>query len=71
VKNIFLLVVDERYRKQGIGQALMEHAEVWALERGAAGMELTVYGFYQQARSMYRALGYGVLNHRMSKHLDG
>lgn len=63
------LVVDERYRWRGIGRALLEHAQEWAVEQGATSIELTVYEFNRTARSFYERLGYETESRRMSKKL--
>lgn len=64
------ITVDARYRRLGIGRALMEQAERWALEIGAASVELNVYEFNQEAIEFYRALGYKTASRRMRRRLD-
>lgn len=63
------LTVDEGYRRQGIGRALMDRAHEWAEEKGATSVTLTVYEFNQAALDFYRALGYETLSRHMRKPL--
>ncbi len=62
--------VSARFRKAGIGQALMERAERWAGEHGASSVELNVFEFNQGAIAFYERLGYSDLSRKMSKRLD-
>jgi GNAT superfamily N-acetyltransferase len=48
------LVVDETWRRQGIGQALMRDAEAWAAARGLASVALHT----RSAQVFYTRLGY-------------
>jgi len=64
------LAVRDRYRRTGIGRALMRRAECWAEDRGASEIELSVYQFNQAAMSFYRELGYSTSRSRMGKRLD-
>ncbi len=58
LKNILALVVDENYRKQGIGRQLMQKAEEWAKENGSKGIRL-VSGFNRtEAHQFYEHCGY-------------
>ncbi len=56
--NIFLIYVDPHYRRQGIGRALMQHAETWARERGYTEISLQVFTNNQSAIELYQTLGY-------------
>jgi ribosomal protein S18 acetylase RimI-like enzyme len=56
-------------RRQGIGTALMDHAQRWALAKGATTIELNVYAFNGAAIAFYLAQGYGVVSQRMSRPL--
>lgn len=56
--NIFLIYVDPIYRRQGIGRALMEYAQVWAKERGYTQIGLQVFTTNQAAIDLYQQLGY-------------
>ncbi|MBD3885451.1 GNAT family N-acetyltransferase [Phormidium tenue FACHB-886] len=55
---IFLLYVHPAHRRQGIGVALMQLGERWAVERGDRQMGLQVFADNQPALSLYRKLGY-------------
>ena len=56
--HIFLLHVVPEHRRQGIGSALMHHAEDWARARGDRQIGLQVFESNQPALSLYRQLGY-------------
>jgi shikimate dehydrogenase len=62
--------VSRRFRHQGTGRALMQCAEQWAAEKGAASLELTVYEFNQSAIAFYQQIGYGPLSRKLMKPLD-
>jgi len=58
LKNILALVVDESYRKMGIGRKLIETAEEWAKGLGAKGIRL-VSGYNRTtAHQFYLSYGY-------------
>jgi ribosomal protein S18 acetylase RimI-like enzyme len=63
------LVVQAAFRRAGIGRALMEHAQRWAVAQGTGSIELGVWEFNQDAIEFYRALGYDTVSRRMSKRL--
>jgi GNAT superfamily N-acetyltransferase len=52
------LVVDRRYRRQGIGAALMAQAERWALEQGCRVVRLWSSAGRTEAHAFYERLGY-------------
>ena len=56
--NIFLIYVDPLYRRQGIGRALMGHAQEWAKDRGYTQIGLQVFTTNQPAIKLYQQLGY-------------
>ena len=56
--NILLVYVDPAYRRQGIGKALIKHAEAWAKDRGYTQMGLQVFTTNQSAINLYQQLGY-------------
>lgn len=56
--HIFLLYVAPEYRRQGIGAALLRHAEQWARERGDRQIGLQVFVSNQPALNLYEKLGY-------------
>ncbi len=56
--HIFLLYVSPAHRLQGIGSALMRHAEDWAKSRGDRQIGLQVFEINTPAVNLYRQLGY-------------
>jgi ribosomal protein S18 acetylase RimI-like enzyme len=56
--NIFLVYVDPVYRRQGIGKALLEHAQAWAQDRGYTQIGLQVFMTNRSAIDLYHQLGY-------------
>ena len=52
------LVVDRERRRQGIGRALLEGAEAWAVEQGCALVRLTSSATRTKAHRFYEGLGY-------------
>lgn len=56
--HIFILYVMPGHRRQGIGTALMRHAENWARARGDRQIGLQVYQTNQPAVALYHQLGY-------------
>jgi ribosomal protein S18 acetylase RimI-like enzyme len=56
--NIFLVCVEPTYRRQGIGRALMEHAQAWAKAQGYTQIGLQVFITNQPAIDLYEQLGY-------------
>jgi len=61
------VVVEEKFRRAGIGRALVEKAHEWAVAEGAESIELNVWEFNQEAIEFYRALGYEITSRKMSK----
>lgn len=56
--HVFLLYVSPEHRRQGIGSALMRHAETWARARGDRQMGLQVFQHNLPALRLYEKLGY-------------
>lgn len=52
------LAVDENYRRQGVGRALLIAAEDWASKRGACGIRLASGAERTGAHTFYTACGY-------------
>ncbi|MEA3438696.1 MAG: GNAT family N-acetyltransferase [Chloroflexota bacterium] len=65
------ICVDRDHRNQGIGRALVEHAQLWAKEKGADSIELTVYEFNNEAWQFYESMGYFTESRRMTRKLGG
>ncbi|MBL8132644.1 MAG: GNAT family N-acetyltransferase [Anaerolineae bacterium] len=61
--------VADAYRGQGVGRALMEQAQAWALAQGLSEVELNVWEFNQDAIGFYETLGYTTITRRMWKAL--
>lgn len=68
--HIFLLYVMPAHRHQGIGSALMRHAENWARARGDRQIGLQVFQNNQRAVSLYHHLGYQTQSLWMVKGLE-
>lgn len=52
------LVVDERSRRTGLGRALMQQAEAWAVHRGLNSVSLRSSVVRHGAHAFYERLGY-------------
>jgi uncharacterized protein YndB with AHSA1/START domain/GNAT superfamily N-acetyltransferase len=63
--------VDGPHRGAGIGHALMQQAEAWAMQRGLTDLRLHVWHFNQRALHLYDELGYEVRSHVLGKRLQG
>ena len=59
MKNIMGIAVDSRYKRQGIGTALLTKIEQWAKESGAKGVRLVSGATRKNAHAFYRSMGYG------------
>lgn len=55
---IFLLYVKPEHRRRGIGTALMEYVENWAISRGDRQIGLQVFQSNTPAINLYQQLGY-------------
>jgi GNAT superfamily N-acetyltransferase len=52
------LIVKDKYRRSGIGKALMEKVQQWAVQMQVDRLELTVWDFNKEAKNFYRELDY-------------
>jgi len=52
------LVVDEEWRGQGIGRALLKAAEAWARERNCSAMYVRTNAVRHSAHAFHRQFGY-------------
>ncbi len=63
------LVVEQASQRAGIGRALMEQAQAWAVAAGAESMELNVWAFNRSAIEFYETLGFTTASRKLSKPL--
>lgn len=64
------LVVSETYRRRGIGEALVAHAERLAARQGVTGIVVTTANHRAEAHAFYERLGYAWTGRRYAKQLD-
>lgn len=64
------LMVDERFRGQGIGRQLMRVAEGWARAKGAEEMRLETWEFPAGPLKFYENSGYHTLKRTLIKELE-
>ncbi|HXZ06398.1 MAG TPA: GNAT family N-acetyltransferase [Ktedonobacteraceae bacterium] len=64
------MVVDENFRRRGVGQALLERVDQWVREKGLTEVVLGVWEFNTAARFLYEKLGYHTTWRRMRKQLQ-
>jgi ribosomal protein S18 acetylase RimI-like enzyme len=64
---ILLLYVHPQHRRQGIGSALLQRAESWAIERGDRQIGLQVFCQNQAAIYLYKKMGYKTQSLWMNK----
>ncbi len=64
------LVVKEGFRRHGVGRALLERAERWAIDQGVRQIELVVWEFNKGAIAFYEKHGYKTISRRMWKPLN-
>ncbi len=55
---VFLLYVAPDHRHQGLGMAMMEHAQQWAKQQGYGQIGLQVFEDNVSALNLYQKLGY-------------
>ena len=65
--EIDMIVVAQKYRRCGVGKALMETAHQWAGQMKLDRLELSVWDFNQGARNFYQDLNYAPAFIRMWK----
>lgn len=59
--EVWATIVDEKYRKRGIGSALMKKAESWAAEHGLPIVRFGSNVQRERAHKFYERLGYKVI----------
>jgi GNAT superfamily N-acetyltransferase len=52
------LIVDERFYRKGVGRALVEHVESWAVDRGVRQASVRCRTTRAEAHLFYESLGY-------------
>jgi GNAT superfamily N-acetyltransferase len=67
--HILLLYVNSAHRRQGIGSALLAHAEAWAKSHGEHQLGLQVFVHSQAAHKLYEQKGYACQSMWMTKPL--
>jgi GNAT superfamily N-acetyltransferase len=63
------LVVDQSVRGKGVGSALVEHAEQWAIQQGARNLALTSALYRKEAHEFYKSRDYEHTGVRLVKKL--
>ena len=58
MKNIMGIAVSHEYKQQGIGRALLQEVEHWALETGASGIRLVSGAARTDAHAFYQRCGF-------------
>ena len=58
LKSILSLAVEEDYRGQGVGRALVTAIEKWAAVEGSVGVRLVTSAYRNEAHKFYEACGY-------------
>lgn len=59
MKNIMGIAVAEKYKRNGIGKALLSEVEKWAEETNAKGVRLVSGAARTDAHKFYHSCGYG------------
>lgn len=67
--TVQFIVVDERFRRSGVGRSLMNAVEDWARSRGATALDLAVWASNHPAQNLFSKSGYVPLEVRMAKRL--
>jgi GNAT superfamily N-acetyltransferase len=68
--KVSAIVVDERYRRRGIGEALLRAVETEARARGCVLLFLTTAERRKDAHAFYRRVGLEETGRRFAKRLD-
>ena len=71
VCRVTVLVIDTKFRRQGVGKSLMRWAEAWAVEQGCDRMEITARKERGESLEFLLKQGYEDTSRRFFKHLSG
>ena len=66
MKNIMGIAVSSPYKRKGIGSALLQYVENWALETGASGIRLVSGATRTDAHAFYRRYGYEAIKEQIN-----
>lgn len=58
MKNIMGIAVEQNFKKQGVGRALLEVVEKWGKETGASGVRLVSGSERKEAHAFYKHCNY-------------
>ena len=58
MRNVMAIAVSSDYKRNGIGRALLEEVEKWAVESGSAGVRLVSGESRTDAHEFYKKCGY-------------
>lgn len=58
MRNVMAIAVSSSYKRNGIGRALLEEVEKWAVESGSAGVRLVSGESRTDAHEFYKKCGY-------------
>jgi len=67
VGEVDQIIVRQKYRRHGVGKALMQRVDRWACQMKLDRLELSVWNFNEEAREFYRELRYETAFIRMWK----
>lgn len=68
--HLIALIVDEKWRGQGLGAALVEKVEQWVKEQGAVSIMINSGFLRRDAHRFYERLGYNKTGVRFAKTLQ-
>lgn len=67
--RLIALIVDEKFRGNGIGNALVEEVEKWAKAAGVSSVVITSGAAREKAHEFYKRAGYPITGVRMAKNI--
>ena len=66
---LYEIAIDERFRGEGYGRALLTAGEALVVEHGRSALELNVFGDNARAIGLYASSGYRVITQQMRRDL--